>query len=257
ARLSSPSRTNILFLLPNLRRTFSSSSGSLLRYHPAGRNNRNGGERVMFAFLDRIPQNTVFWGIMGLNAGVFLMWFMAQQKWQQERDPSAIRFMAKNFLNAWGNLVEGRIWTPLTCCFSHKDVSHILMNAFTFYFLSRNVLQMLGSRRFILLYLGGGMISSFTSMFYAMATNKAGYMSHGASGAIYSTMSFLACVAPTLTFQLYGIIPVPAWLVVTGLFGYDVYSTLSNKMGTTDTVGHIGGFLGGVAFFALMRRGRI
>lgn len=81
ARLSSPSRTNILFLLPNLRRTFSSSSGSLLRYHPAGRNNRNGGERVMFAFLDRIPQNTVFWGIMGLNAGVFLMWFMAQQKW--------------------------------------------------------------------------------------------------------------------------------------------------------------------------------
>lgn len=86
------------------------------------------------------------------------------------------------------------------------------MNAFTFYFLSRNVLQMLGSRRFILLYLGGelwhifsrlcgvmqltlgtgGMISSFTSMFYAMATNKAGYMSHGASGVFLYPDFFLS-----------------------------------------------------------------
>ena len=49
-------------------------------------------------------------------------------------------------------------------------------------------------------------------------------------GAIYSVVSLLACVAPTTTFQLYGIIPVPAWLVVTGLFSYDLYSTLSNKV---------------------------
>lgn len=49
-------------------------------------------------------------------------------------------------------------------------------------------------------------------------------------GAIYSIVSLFACVAPTATFQLYGIIPVPAWLLVTGLFSYDLYSTLSNKV---------------------------
>jgi hypothetical protein len=49
-------------------------------------------------------------------------------------------------------------------------------------------------------------------------------------GAIYSIVSLFACVAPTTTFQLYGIIPVPAWLLVTGLFSYDLYSTLSNKV---------------------------
>jgi hypothetical protein len=49
-------------------------------------------------------------------------------------------------------------------------------------------------------------------------------------GAIYSVISLLACVAPTMTFQLYGIIPIPAWLAVTGLFSYDLYSTLSNKV---------------------------
>ena len=50
------------------------------------------------------------------------------------------------------------------------------------------------------------------------------------TGAIYSIVSLLACVAPTMTFQLYGIIPVPAWLLVTGVFSYDLYSTLSNKV---------------------------
>jgi len=49
-------------------------------------------------------------------------------------------------------------------------------------------------------------------------------------GAIYSIVSLFACVAPTTRFQLYGIVPVPAWLVVTGLFSYDLYSTLSNKV---------------------------
>lgn len=93
-------------------------------------------------------------------------------------------------------------------------------------------------------------------------------------GAIYSVVSLLACVAPTLTFQLYGIIPVPAWLAVTGLFSYDLYSTLSAKVcfihltknglisdcylqnGTTDTVGHIGGVMAGIGYF-LIRRFRV
>ena len=49
-------------------------------------------------------------------------------------------------------------------------------------------------------------------------------------GAIYAVTSFLACVAPTMTFQLYGIIPVPAWLCAVGLFSYDVYSTYSGTV---------------------------
>ena len=49
-------------------------------------------------------------------------------------------------------------------------------------------------------------------------------------GAIYSIVTLFACVAPTTTFQLYGIVPVPAWLLVTGLFSYDLYSTLSNRV---------------------------
>ena len=99
-------------------------------------------------------------------------------------------------------------WTPLTCCFSHQDLSHILFNGFTFFFMAQPVLQMLGSRQFIFLYLGGlspltqlgfltnscinsgGLISSFSSIAYAKLAGKKDYASHGASGEwLWSYMS--------------------------------------------------------------------
>jgi membrane associated rhomboid family serine protease len=184
------------------------------------------------------------------------MWFIAIQKYKQERNPSAILWMQANFTNSWQNLKSGRIWTVITACFSHRDWAHILFNGFTFFFMAQPVLTMLGTRQFIFLYLGGGLVSCITSMTYANWMGKTDYASHGASGAIYSVIALLACFAPTMTFQLYGIIPIPAWLAVTGLFSYDLYSTLSNKSGTTDTVGHVGGLLAGAGYF-LLRRFRV
>ncbi|PPQ68848.1 LOW QUALITY PROTEIN: hypothetical protein CVT26_001682 [Gymnopilus dilepis] len=263
------------------KRRLSTSPPLSLRYHvpqPRHRKSR------FFGFLDKLPPNAVFYGILGLNATVFVMWFMAIQKYKQEGDPSAVIWMQENFLNNWKNLVSGRIWTPLTACFSHQDWSHILLNGFTFYFMAPTVLHLIGSRQFIFLYMGGlgaksladfelgGLISSFASMIYAKLAGKKNYASHGASGpelflhlstdgssgAIYSVVSLLACLAPKMTFQLYGIIPIPAWLAVTGLFTYDLYSTISAKVlsclnGTTDTVGHIGGIMAGIGYFLIRR----
>jgi len=93
-------------------------------------------------------------------------------------------------------------------------------------------------------------------MAYSHFVNHRDRPAHGASGAVYSVLAVLACAAPTMTFQLYGIIPVPAWLVVSGLFAYDSYSTLKDTGGTTDSIGHVGGLLAGVGYF-LARRYRI
>ncbi|KAF9534438.1 hypothetical protein CPB83DRAFT_844247 [Crepidotus variabilis] len=206
--------------------------------------------------MNKIPQNTVFYGIIGLNGAVFTMWFFAKEKYKQEGDPNSLVWMQQNFTNSWQNLSSGRFWTPLSSCFSHRDISHILFNGFTFFFIGPPVLTLLGSRQFIFLYLGGGLVSSFTSILYSRlgGHRDPNFASHGASGAIYSVLSLLACVAPKMTFRLYGIIPVPAWLAITGLFGYDFYSTISQKTGTTDTVGHIGGIAAGVLYFILRRK---
>lgn len=67
-------------------------------------------------------------------------------------------------------------------------------------------------------------------------------------------MAFLACTAPRLRFLIYGLIPVPAWLAVSGLFIMDTFSAVTGKMQqTTDTAGHVAGLLGGIGFFVLRR----
>ena len=52
---------------------------------------------------------------------------------------------------------------------------------------------------------------------------------HGASGAIYSVISFYACVMPTAQFLFFGIMPMPAWVLISGIFLYDGYSAFKGQ----------------------------
>ncbi|KAJ7086679.1 hypothetical protein C8R44DRAFT_820785 [Mycena epipterygia] len=226
------------------RRSFSSSS-SRRSHHPG-----------YFRFLDDIPQNTVFWGIIGLNVGVFTMSWWARKKLEVERNPSMYIWMQKHFKTNWKNLSAGRIWTLFTSTFTHSDtdISHILFNGFTFYFLAPLTLSILGSRQFIFLYLGGGAVAELGSIAYKNVFQQGrDPYACGASAAIYSVLSFLAFQSPGATLLLYAIVPVPIWLAVSGLFTYDIYRTAADKGGTTNTSAHVGGILAGAGYFFLRR----
>ena len=54
---------------------FLSTSRVTMRHHVQPQRNR---PRAL-GFLDKISQNTIFYTIIGLNAGVFTMWYMAGQ----------------------------------------------------------------------------------------------------------------------------------------------------------------------------------
>lgn len=54
---------------------FLSTSRVTMRHHVQPRR----GRPRFLGFLGNIPQNTIFYGIIGLNAGVFTMWYMAGQ----------------------------------------------------------------------------------------------------------------------------------------------------------------------------------
>ncbi|KAF7776387.1 hypothetical protein Agabi119p4_4780 [Agaricus bisporus var. burnettii] len=236
---------------PTLSRSFFSSSRHTLRYHPPQPRGRS-----LLGFLDNIPHNYVFWGIIGANGAVFCLWQAARGRAQMEKDPSALVWMNQNFTNSVNNLKDGRLWTVISSAFSHQDVGHIFFNMFTFYFMGDHLLRGIGSRQFLFLYLGGGIVSSLTSMAYSHYVRHRDRPAHGASGAVYSVIAAIACFAPRLTFQLYGIVPVPAWLVVSGIFTWDAYNSLKDSGGTTDSVGHVGGLLAGVGYF-LSRRYRL
>jgi hypothetical protein len=63
-----------------------------------------------FRFLDDIPQNTVFWGIIGLNGAVFAGFWWAKQKMTVERNPRLYAWMQKNFMANWRNISSGRMF---------------------------------------------------------------------------------------------------------------------------------------------------
>lgn len=86
----------------------------------------------------------------------------------------------------------------------------------------------------ITLVAAGGVLSSLTSIAWRNYSQPRSHSqitgSHGASGAIYAVVSFFACVAPTTTFYFFGIVPVPAWALVTGIFLYDSYGAVTHSV---------------------------
>jgi rhomboid-like protein len=70
-----------------------------------------------------------------------------------------------------------------------------------------------------------------------------------ASGAIYSIVSFFACVYPKATFLIFGIVPCPAWVFVAGIFSYDMYRSVKDVRTRTDTVGHVAGLSSGILYY--------
>ncbi|KAI0751388.1 hypothetical protein C8Q80DRAFT_1309134 [Daedaleopsis nitida] len=232
-----------------------------------GRTSRGGGyqggggsQGPWQSFRDRInsiPHNYIFWGIIGLNGAVYAVWNLAWVQYKSTGDPSSYMWMRHNFVSSAENLEAGRWYTLLTACFSHEDLMHIFFNTFTFYYMAPTVLAIIGNVSFLGLYLGGGIFSSLAGIAWRNYSLNSGQAqmsgSHGASGAIYSIISFYACGSPQTMFLLFGIIPLPAWAFVTGIFLYDGYSAVNQQRSKTDTAGHIGGLLAGIGYFVARR----
>lgn len=82
-----------------------------------GGGGRKSGWRAKF---DALSPNVILYSLIALNGGVFLLWQYSTSVYQQFRDPSWLRWMTNNFTSSWRNLSSGRVWTLLTCCFSHE-----------------------------------------------------------------------------------------------------------------------------------------
>ncbi|KAG9022067.1 hypothetical protein FRB95_000912 [Tulasnella sp. JGI-2019a] len=204
--------------------------------------------------LDALPSNAIFYGILAINGGVFLLWYYAQETFKNFRDPQLLRWMYQNFTTGLGNLGQGRVWTLLTACFSHENTGHIVMNLINFALMAGSAIRMLGNTRFLALYLGGGILSSVISLTYNYAIGGFDRRSHGASGAIFAVIAFYATLAPTSTFLLFAIVPMPAWLCVGGMAAYDLYGAFMNPNRRTDGAGHLGGMLAGFLYALRLTR---
>lgn len=194
------------------------------------------------------PEGAIY-AVVGANLAVFGAWNYAS--WQARGgDGRTTKFMLRNFTSSEENIRAGRWWTLLTASISHYSTSHLALNMLGFVFTAPPIARAIGARRLLTLYCGAGTAGAISSIVWPhISGSRRTQRTLGASGAVYGILSTFACLNPNATFLLFFVVPVPAWMCVAGLLAWDTYSALNPRQGDhTDSPGHVGGLLAGVAF---------
>lgn len=118
----------------------SSASGRLLKAAP---------------YVYSFPPRCCSFSFAESGEGSFCSGVDVPELYQQRRQPEKWQIVCFLPSSPMPVLIPTTSWTIVTCTFSHQDVGHIFLNMFTFYFLGRYLLEGMGNRQFILLYLGG------------------------------------------------------------------------------------------------------
>ncbi len=175
--------------------------------------------------------------------GVLLLMFFIQVVYGIVRYDSWTTFMGSDIralvdLGAKVNpyIAQGEVWRLFTATLLHDGIIHLMFNLYALFALGPMLEAYIGPRRFLIIYLLGGLFGSLLS--YAFSQS----ISVGASGAIFGIIG-----ATTVYFFRYrnnfgaqgrAILQNMIFVIVINLiFGYTA--------GYIDNWGHIGGLLGG------------
>ena len=148
------------------------------------------------------------------------------------------------------SLFTEKPWTIITNMFVHAEFWHIFGNMITLFFFGRVVYQLVGSGRFLLLYFGGGILGNIIYILLGEQLSIA----IGASGAVYALAGALVVMMPTMRVAIWGILPMPLWVVVLLFF---VVWSIPNFIPGIAWQAHLGGLVAGlIAGFYFRRKYR-
>lgn len=155
-------------------------------------------------------------------------------------------------LNVVGFVYYHYFWQVFTYMFVHGDLSHLFFNMLALLIFGINIEKTLGSKEFLLMYFSIGLCSGLFSLgvYYAFGQFLIAHQIQpwtfgisliGASGAIYGLLFAYAVIFPRSIIFIWGIIPVPAPLMV---LGYAVIEFLSQFIGSSNVahMTHLAGF---------------
>ncbi len=148
-----------------------------------------------------------------------------------------------------------RPWTILTSLFVHGSITHILFNMLVLYFFGGFLVSLIGERKFLIVYLVGGLIGNVFFWLLASPMSLA-YGVVGASGAIFAVEGALVLMRPRLPVFVFPIpAPIPLWAAVVGGFLLTFFAA-----GNIAWEAHLGGLAFGLLaglFFKSREAGRI
>ncbi len=114
-------------------------------------------------------------------------------------------------LHPWSFFREKRFYSLLTSGFVHANFIHLFFNLFTFYFFAFPLERILGSPRFLLVYLVALIVADLPSLW--IHRNDPNYRSLGASGAVSGVVFGFILYFPKVKLYLF-LLPfgIPAYL---------------------------------------------
>lgn len=147
-----------------------------------------------------------------------------------------------------------KLWTIVSSMFMHGSILHLLVNMMSLLFLGSFLERLIGSKKFLFIYLLSGVIASLAFVFIAFAFNQdLSIPAVGASGAIFGIGGMLAVLTPRLPVYIMFIpIAMPMWLGIVLMLAlmWLVSAVAGLPIGNT---AHLGGFIAGVAYGFYLR----
>ena len=135
-------------------------------------------------------------------------------------------------------IMNGEWYRLFTSMFLHFGFLHIAGNMLLLFFIGDYAERYLGKIRYILLYIGGGLIGNLVSLWVELSSGNYS-VSAGASGAVFAVLGALAAMAVKNGGRLYDI-SLKNLIILEGLQIVFSFTTTG-----VDVAAHIGGLAGG------------
>ena len=198
----------------------------------------------------------VTWTLIGLCAGAYL-WQLGQNEdavaYQYGMTPAAL-------FGHLSRLSEIPPWvTIFTSMFLHGGFLHLGGNMLFLWIFGNNVEDVLGRVRYLLLYLGSGVVAALAQ---ALPDPTSDIPMVGASGAIAGVLGAYLMLYPQANVHVFvwiviffRIVNVPAWVMLGFWFLLQLVSGLASGAGEPGVAfwAHAGGFVAGIVLLSLLR----
>ncbi len=200
-------------------------------------------------------------GIVVINVLVFLYQLSAGQEGFRRfvMQMGFIPYEVTHFVNLRPGSAIPLYLTPFTAMFVHGGILHLFGNMLYLWIFGDNIEDVLGHLRFLLFYLGCGIIAAAVQVFFEPNSQLPMI---GASGAVAGVLgAFLICFPTARVYTLvfpffFRALRIPALFFLGLWFLIQLSNALGSSTGGIAWFAHIGGFIAGVVLIRKYRRGR-
>ena len=144
-----------------------------------------------------------------------------------------------------------RPWTVVTYMFLHGDFMHLLFNMIALFFFGPRVEDRILSRPFAILYFLSGITGALLSVIFSPGSPII-----GASGGVFGVMLAFAWFWPDERIFIWGVLPVPARVLVILTTMLALFSGFGGVGGGIAHFAHLGGYLGAFLYLRWLDRKR-